>query len=169
MQTRHKRPRIQFISTFPELSLLSLTQGGVPWLAQPSLVSGQSVAVSPGAKQATLNCKGPSAPPDHRLQLTSINEPVSAPLCPVKNALAAPESSQRSKWKSVPWEFTGSPISCPHHSSFPATGHISVTLTIIVLKGPVSSGLNGSVSAVTEKHLPQAFPGPNPGTEPKAS
>ena len=45
----------------------------------------------------------------------------------------------------------------------------SVTLTTMVLKGPVKAGENGSVVPVKEKQRPQASPGPRPGGAPKAS
>ena len=44
-----------------------------------------------------------------------------------------------------------------------------MTFTTIVLKGPVKLGEYGSLLPVTAKHLPQASPAPEPGTEPKAS
>ena len=57
----------------------------------------------------------------------------------------------------------------PHHSWLPCTGQRSVTLTTMVLNGPVNAGEYGSAVAVTAKQRPHASPAPSPGADPKES
>ena len=132
----------------------------------------------------------PPSDPDHWLHDTSVYDPVRAPWPEGKNAFAPPVSSQMSKlrkqtfvWVSPPSRveasdtyWTGSLcwllgllVDCPHHSWLPATGQRSVTLTMIVLNGPVNAGEYGSAFAVMAKQRPHASPGPRPGNDPNAS